>query len=118
MKRILLAMTILFFTINVSAQNVISFFCNRDSLVPCATTTMTLKARTCDIKNFTAGSTYAINLMTTGTSGGCYSPYVPPELPGNPVTLNIDDRYSGVIPLGFNFPFFGTIYKTINDTME
>ena len=113
MKRILLAMTILFFTINVNAQNVISFFCNRDSLVPCATTTMTLKARTCDIKNFTAGSTYAINLMTTGTSGGCYSPYVPPELPGNPVTLNIDDRYSGVIPLGFNFPFFGTIYNSV-----
>jgi gliding motility-associated-like protein len=113
MRRILLALVILFFTVNSNAQTVLSFFCNRDSLVPCATSTMTLKARTCDIKNFTAGSTYAINPMTTGTSGGCYAPYVPPEVPGNPVTLNIDDRYSGVIPLGFTFPFFGTNYNSV-----
>jgi gliding motility-associated-like protein len=113
MRRILLAFICLFFIGEGNAQTVLSFFCNRDTLVPCATTTMNLKARTCDIKNFTAGSTYAINPMTTGVSGGCYSPYVPPELPGNPVTLNIDDRYSNTIPLGFNFPFFGTVYNSV-----
>jgi gliding motility-associated-like protein len=100
-------------TKNTFAQNVINFFCNRDSLIPCATNLMDLKARTCDIKRFTPGAGYAINPMSTGVSGGCYAPYVDPEAPGNPVTLNIDDRYSGVIPLGFNFPFFGTVYNSV-----
>ncbi|NND63314.1 MAG: hypothetical protein HKN48_08980, partial [Flavobacteriaceae bacterium] len=33
-----------------------------------------------------------------------------PALTGTPTGLNVDDTYSGVIPIGFNFDYFGNTY--------
>ena len=111
MKKILL-ITLLFCAANVTAQNIFSFQCSRDTLISCPTVCFTLQAKTCDLRQFASGSTYSINPLTN-TPGSCFTPYVDPGAPGNPVTLNIDDRYSSVIPLGFNFPFFGTVYNSV-----
>ena len=81
-------------------------------MISCPTVCFTLQAQTCDLRQFASGSTYSVNPLTA-TPGSCFAPYSDPGAPGNPVTLNIDDRYSAVIPLGFNFPFFGTIYNAV-----
>jgi gliding motility-associated-like protein len=40
--------------------------------------------------------------------------YVQPDDPlGTPTLLSIDDRYSGVVNIGFPFPFYGTIYNDL-----
>jgi len=112
MRKILLSVTILFFVAGANAQNIFSFQCSRDTTIGCGTTCFTLHAKTCDLRQFSSGSTYSINPLTN-TPGSCFTPYTDPGAPGNPVTLNIDDRYSTVIPLGFNFPFFGTVYNSV-----
>lgn len=33
---------------------------------------------------------------------------------GTPVNANTDDSNSGAVPLGFNFPFYGTLFNSIN----
>lgn len=110
MKKILL-ITLLFCAAKVTAQNIFSFQCSRDTLISCPTVCFTLQAKTCDLRQFASGSTYSVNPLNT--PGSCFTPFVDPGAPGNPVTLNIDDRYSTVIPLGFNFPFFGTVYNSV-----
>jgi gliding motility-associated-like protein len=58
------------------------------------------------------GNSYSVNPMSTAP-GGCYSPYVPPDQPGVPTPFVQDDIYSNAIPIGFNFPFFGTTYTSL-----
>ncbi len=113
MQKILPVIFFLLFTISANSQTVFSFNCSRDTTISCPTVCFTLNAKTCDLRTFGAGSTYSINPISGTTPGTCFAPYVDPGAPGNPITLNIDDRYSGVIPLGFNFPFFGTVFNSL-----
>jgi len=87
-----------------------TFSCTRDTQISCTIPCITLKARIPDLHG--VSDTYVINPIS-GAPNGCYSPYVPPDAPGNPTNLNIDDIYSNVIPIGFNFPFFGTYYSSL-----
>jgi gliding motility-associated-like protein len=112
MRKILLAITLFSCVTVAKTQNVFSFQCSRDTTISCPTVCFTLHAKTCDLRQFSSGSTYSVNPLT-GTPGSCFAPYVDPGAPGNPVTLNIDDKYSAVIPLGFNFPFFGIVYNSL-----
>ncbi|MBK8520268.1 MAG: gliding motility-associated C-terminal domain-containing protein [Chitinophagaceae bacterium] len=112
MKKLLLSIIIIFFIYGLQAQSIFSFQCSRDTTVSCPTVCFTLHAKTCDLRQFAAGATYSVNPLT-GTPGACFAPYADPGAPGNPVSLTIDDRYSAVIPLGFNFPFFGTVYNSV-----
>lgn len=112
MRKILLAITALFCLAVAKSQTVFSFQCSKDTLISCPTACFTLHAKTADLRRYASGASYSVNPMT-GTPGACFNPYVDPGAPGNPVTLNIDDRYSSVIPLGFNFPFFGTVYNSV-----
>ncbi|MBL0146659.1 MAG: hypothetical protein IPP48_13880 [Chitinophagaceae bacterium] len=105
MRRYLLVFTILLFSTYTKAQSVFSFHCSRDTTVPCNINTLTLNAKTLEIKEFGPGATYTINPMTGSSPGQCFAPYVNPGAPGNPTNLTIDDRYSSVINLGFAFPF-------------
>lgn len=51
-----------------------------------------------------ATNTYAVSQI----------PYTPfPYNAGTPILVNIDDRWSGVIPLPFNFCYFGNVYNNI-----
>ena len=112
MRKFLISVTLFLFAAITNAQNIFSFQCSRDTTISCPTVCFTLHAKTCDLRQFASGSTYSVNPLT-GAPGTCFTPYSDPGAPGNPVTLNIDDRYSSVIPLGFNFPFFGTVYNAV-----
>ncbi|MBL7702086.1 MAG: gliding motility-associated C-terminal domain-containing protein [Ferruginibacter sp.] len=112
MRKILLLAIVTLFVASSNAQNIFSFQCSRDTTIACPTVCFTLHAKTCDLRQFASGATYSINPLT-GSPGSCFTPYTDPGAPGNPVTITMDDRYSGVIPLGFNFPFFGTVYNSV-----
>lgn len=112
MRKILPAILMFFCVIAAEAQSIFSFQCSRDTTISCPTTCFTLHAKTHDLRSYVSGATYSVNPLT-GTPGSCFNPYVDPGAPGNPVSLTIDDRYSAVIPLGFNFPFFGTVYNSV-----
>jgi len=50
---------------------------------------------------------------TTNSYSVQSTPYAPyPYTGGTQVSINVDDVWSGVIPLGFNFCFFGNVYST------
>ncbi|MBL0269586.1 MAG: gliding motility-associated C-terminal domain-containing protein [Chitinophagaceae bacterium] len=96
---------------SASAQN-FSFNCSRDTLVPgCpANLCINLKAIVPDIHGLT--TSYSLN--PGSFTAGCFPVYVAPDDPnGLPTNLFIDDRYSGVVNLSFNFPFYGTIYNSL-----
>ncbi|MEP7165343.1 MAG: gliding motility-associated C-terminal domain-containing protein [Ferruginibacter sp.] len=96
---------------NTKAQNSFSFACARDTVISgCAATCITIKSRIPDVRSST--NSYVINPMS-GAPGGCFIPYVDPGAPGNPTSLVIDDRYTGVINLPFTFPFFGTPFTSL-----
>ncbi|MFN8243766.1 MAG: gliding motility-associated C-terminal domain-containing protein [Ferruginibacter sp.] len=110
MRKFLLLGAFLFPIILQAQVTSFSFSCTHDTLIPCTVPCITLKARIPDLHGLS--SSYTINPVS-GAPNGCYTPYVPPDAPGNPTALNIDDTYSGVIPIGFNFPFFGTYYPSL-----
>jgi SprB repeat len=111
LKTLLLATCFTAFFNSASAQN-FSFNCSRDTLVPGCPTNLciNLKAIVPDIHALT--SSYSLN--PGSFNAGCFPVYVAPDDPnGTPTNLTIDDRYSGVINLNFNFPFYGTIYNSL-----
>ena len=57
----------------------------------------------------------ALHTGLTNTYVASTIPYAPPYAynQGNPILVNIDDRWSGVIPLPFNFCFYGNMYNQI-----
>jgi gliding motility-associated-like protein len=87
-----------------------SFNCTKDTLISCTIPCITLKAKIPHLHGL--GNTYDVNPIS-GVPGGCYTPYVPPETPGVVTPFVQDDFYSGVIPIGFNFPFYGTMYNSL-----
>jgi gliding motility-associated-like protein len=94
---------LLAFTYQTKAQNSFSFSCARDTTIDgCSASCITLITRIPDIRSST--SDYVINPISG--PGGCFVPYVDYNTPGNPTSLTIDDRYSSVIPLPFQFPFY------------
>ena len=65
---------------------------------------------------FCAGSNSQLS-VATGISGGGYSvvqiPFAPTVGSGTAVTLT-DDQVSTLLPIGFNFTFFGNVYSQFN----
>lgn len=105
-------MLVMFVLISASSigQNTFSFTCARDTVLNnCAITCITLKAKIPDIRSST--NTYVVNPLSG--ADGCFRNYVDPGTPGTPTNLVIDDRYSALIALPFNFPFFGSIYNSL-----
>src|SRR5687767_1615019 len=83
------------------AQNTFSFSCAKDTvLTNCGITCITLKAKIPDIRSST--NSYVVNQISG--SGGCFRNYVDPATSGTPTNLTIDDRYSALVALPFNFP--------------
>ena len=110
MKRILLAVFLLSHLISISQTGSFSFSCTKDTLISCTIPCITLKVNIPDLHGL--GNTYNVNPIST-LPGGCYTPYVPPDQPGVVTPFTVDDYYSGVLPLGFNFPFYGTNYNSV-----
>lgn len=89
-----------------------SFNCSRDTILPGCPPgqCFTLKAVIPDIHGLS--TSYSVN--PGSFTPNCFPVYVAPNDPlGTPTNLTIDDRYSGVIGFGFNFPFFGTTYSNL-----
>ncbi|RNC88047.1 MAG: gliding motility-associated C-terminal domain-containing protein [Winogradskyella sp.] len=60
-------------------------------------------------------ATFATSALTSDTSEYNINPFQCPleDLSGTPTGLNIDDRWSEAIDLGFNFEFFGQTYSQV-----
>jgi hypothetical protein len=103
---------ICFFSGRLAAQNGFSFTCNRDTILPgCSPNPcFTLRAYIPDIHGLS--DSYTLNPIGS-TPGSCFVPYVDPNSSGTPTALTIDDRYSTPLNIGFNFPFYGTIYNSL-----
>jgi gliding motility-associated-like protein len=95
----------------VRAQD-FSFSCNRDtSMSGCASSPcFNLRALVPDIRS--ASSSYFVNPITN-SARTCTPLYANPEITGTTTGLVLDDLYSGVIPIGFNFPFYGNNYSNL-----
>ncbi|MDB5197148.1 MAG: hypothetical protein JWP88_1519 [Flaviaesturariibacter sp.] len=92
-----------------------NFSCARDTnLTGCATSCITLKTTIPELRGAT--SSYTVTKISGNGAGGtgCFAPYVQPnDNAGTSANLTIDDRYTSVINLGFNFSFFGTTYTQL-----
>lgn len=110
MKKLLLAVLsfigMLQFT---EAQSGFNFSCNRDTVLTCGQPCINLKALIPDVHGTTTN--YGVNLIS-GPSG-CFNPPVSPETPGNPTSIDRDDRYTDNINLSFDFPFYGILYNSL-----
>jgi gliding motility-associated-like protein len=91
-----------------------TFNCSRDiTMVGCGPTgCLNIQALIPDIHGQT--NTYTLNPLPILGVPACSPTYVPADDPGGvPTNLVIDDRYSAVINMGFNFPFYGTVYNSL-----
>lgn len=103
MKRyILLCLTafITFLTSNVQAQISGTISLGPDFVLPVCQQCTTLHAITTPASGGT--SNYSVNTIN-------YNPY--PFVPGNIINLAVDDLWSGVIPIPFDFCFFDSTYN-------
>ncbi len=107
MRRFLL-LTILVASFFTSKSQNLSYTCPRDTVLGCNSACFALTARFPDPRAL--GTDYTFKEVTPIS---VCRPYVPPDVPGPSTNLVIDDRYSTVIPIGFNFPFYGTTYTSL-----
>ncbi len=83
-----------------------SFNCVRDTLIPCGTNCFTLTTKVPKIGATTDDYTVS--------KTACFKPEMLPGTAGGTTTsLDIDDHYSGAIPLPFTFPFYGNWYSSL-----
>lgn len=109
----LLPVTLFLLTSKLSSAQNFSFNCTKDTSINLCNTSqcLVIKAKIPDLRGLT--SSYTVNPITTSATN-CFPVYSQPDDPGGTSTnLTIDDRYTGVIPIGFNFPFFGTVYTDL-----
>ncbi|MFT3676670.1 MAG: gliding motility-associated C-terminal domain-containing protein [Chitinophagaceae bacterium] len=95
-----------------SAQN-FSFNCTRDTIIPGCTANpcFTLRSVVPDI--FSSSATYTVSKASPSSASSCTPVYFSPASSGTATNLVDDDIYSGVVPIGFNFPFFGNTYSSL-----
>ena len=108
-KLLLLAFTFVFASVNVTYSQFFSFSCARDTVISCVAPCVVLKSVIPDLRAST--NTYVVNPITG--NGNCFRPYASPATPGTSSNLSTDDIYSGVVSIGFNFPFFGITYNQL-----
>ncbi|MBC8754366.1 gliding motility-associated C-terminal domain-containing protein [Kordia sp. YSTF-M3] len=71
--------------------------------------------QTCDVDSTDLSATFMASSITSNTSTYTISDLqCPPDnLTGTPTSITLDDRYSSLIPLTFNFDYFGTTYTDV-----
>lgn len=109
----LLPVTLILLTAHLAFAQNFSFNCTNDTSINLCNTTqcLVIKAKIPDLKGLT--DSYTINPITTNSSN-CFPVYSQPDdSGGTPTNLTIDDRYTDIIPIGFDFPFFGTTYTQL-----
>jgi gliding motility-associated-like protein len=88
-----------------------SFNCARDTLLPGCPPNLCFTLKTLIPDPHRQSNNYAVN--ATGAMPSCLLASADPGVPGQPTTLNLDDRYSPVFAIGFPFIFFGTAYSDL-----
>jgi hypothetical protein len=85
-----------------------SYTCPRDTTLGCNTACFTITGKIPDIRS--ASTQYRI-----GNISDVVQPCIPnPDINGVEAFLNIiDDTYSNPLPIGFNFPFYGSFYSDL-----
>lgn len=101
------------FLSNVASAQNFSFNCTRDTIIPGCTANpcFTLRSIVPDI--FSSSATYTVSKASPGSVSSCTPVYFSPASPGTATNLVDDDIYSGIIPIGFNFSFFGNTYSSL-----
>ncbi len=107
MRKFLLAFASLLPLSNVFAQN-LSYTCPREITLSCNTPCVTLTAQIPDLRS--QADDYEITNITPISQ--CY-PLVDPGGPGPSANLTMDDRYSAVISIPFNFNYYGVEYDEL-----
>ncbi len=88
-----------------------SFNCARDTVLPGCPAAACFNIKTMIPDPHRQSNNYAVNSPSTLPT--CLLASNDPGIPGNPTTLDIDDRYSPVFPIGFPFIFFGTPFNDL-----
>lgn len=88
-----------------------SFNCARDTILPGCPPNLCFTLKTLIPNPHRQANTYTVN--STSATPTCLLASNNPGVPGQPTTLNVDDRYSPVFPIGFPFIFFGTSYSDL-----
>ena len=92
------------------SQTNFNFNCAKDTtLTGCVSACYTFNSIIPDLR--VSSSSYIVNPLSTVPA--CFPVYIQPNGSGTPTNLTIDDRYSAVIDIGFNFPFFGSNYSQL-----
>ena len=91
------------------SQNTFSFNCARDTTISCSAQCVVLKSTIPNIRGLS--NTYVVNPISGNAT--CFRSYVSPATPGTATNISIDDEYTPVIPIGFSFPFFGSVYTKL-----
>jgi hypothetical protein len=107
MKRFLPLILLVILSTELFSQN-LSYTCPRDTILGCNSSCLTIVGKIPDLRSST--STYRI-----GNISDVPQYCIPlPEIAGTDAFITaIDDTYSGVLPIGFNFPFYGTNYTNV-----
>jgi gliding motility-associated-like protein len=107
MRRIIIFFLLLTLSQLTEAQ-VLSFTCPRDTVLGCNTPCFTIKSKIPNLRGIS--DDYTLNDVTPISS--C-RPYDPPQAIGPSTNITADDRYSDVITLPFQFPFYGRNYDKL-----
>ena len=106
MRKILL-FTLGIFIFSVGNSQGLFYSCPRTITLGCGLACTSITATFPDIRSQTTSYSYA-----RVSPSGCL-PYIDPSTPGPSANLSIDDRYSSVITMPFDFSFFGINYNQL-----
>jgi gliding motility-associated-like protein len=108
MRKNLLAILVLFLGTTAKAQNGFSFSCTRDTVISCTQSCINLRGF---IPNIHALSD---DYDVSASSDGFCTVQIPSSsVQGTPTNINLDDRYTQIIPMPFDFPFYGIYYSQL-----
>jgi gliding motility-associated-like protein len=107
MKRFLPLILLVILSTELFSQNM-SYTCPRDTILGCNSSCLTITGKIPDIRSST--STYRM-----GNISDVVQPCIPnPNIVGTDAFITaIDDTYSSLISIGFNFPFYGANYSNV-----
>jgi len=107
MKRFLPLILLVILSTELFSQNM-SYTCPRDTTLGCNAPCLTITGKIPDIRSST--STYRM-----GNISDVAAPCIPnPNIVGTDAFITaIDDTYSTLLPIGFNFPFYGVNYSNV-----
>ena len=111
MKRIALFYFLFFISLITKAQSSFVWSCSKDTVLSCSQNCISLKAYIPNLHTTT--DDYAVGPINPPSQANCFTPGIAPDLPGNPTNLNLDDTYTDVINIPFDFPFYGIIYASL-----